>query len=191
MLRDDAHCPETVNELMSLIKEWSQKWAKSIEPRLIETCIFPECGSGYHEWHVLAMLRSLGFCFKKVVFMDALLDLEWSSVIGLDADTWLKAWGQLADSHAVSLASYKDYSSLGTDANSGKFGKSLVLYINGHLLCSSASQPAEPSQAKRDAERFWHWCSTNAINEPLNFRSYWLAPYDWSPWKTLHNHFER
>lgn len=179
-LKEDATCPETSADVVHMIQQWSKRWGKEFT-----TCIFPECGSAFHEWQIVSMLMQNGFEIREVAFMDAMLDPAWSTAVDLMPETWTDVWNKLANQYHVNLFTFTDYQTLAKFAERS-LETSLVIYVNGVLRCSAAHQPLNPRDALIGAALFWKWCSIYAVNEPLNFRSYWTQPFSWKPWETLH-----
>ncbi len=180
LLKEDATCPETSADVVNMVEQCSKRWSKKVT-----TCIFPECGSAFHEWQVVSMLMQNGFQIREIAFMDAMLDPAWSTAVDLTPETWTDVWKKLASLYNVNLSTFTDYRVLAQFADQ-TLGTSLVIYINGVLRCSAAHQPLSPRTALMGAAVFWKWCSNHAVNEPLNFRSYWTQPFSWTPWETLH-----
>jgi hypothetical protein len=75
-LKADAWFLESSVEILSNIRREAESWAKEGHPIVRKwqyattTCIFPECGSGFHEWKVLALLKGRGWPLQHVIFMD-------------------------------------------------------------------------------------------------------------------------
>ena len=106
----------------------------------------------FHEWQVVDMLKVQGFEFTNVVFMDALLDREWSAKVNTDSNAWRLIWENFATEKGLKLFVYDNYKGLHSDA--WHFGPSLVIYINGHFRSSALSQPGSVQEAGREASKY-------------------------------------
>ena len=63
----------------------------------------------------------------------------------------------------------------------------IMMLWHSMKFCGGCKEwPRPPRDAFIGAAVFWKWCSNYAVNEPLNFRSYWTRPCSWTPWDTLH-----
>ena len=125
------------------------------------TLIFPECGSGYHEWEVVHALNARGHHIHTLVLMD-------SSVMSECA----QAWHELSQTHKVDVVSLNSYVALEQWVQKMRPRQTIqVIYINGMLRFS----PIHCGQLNSDicmksAIRFWDWCDQFATNRlPLNF----------------------
>ena len=156
-MRADAWCPEAGHVIVYNV-------LKSIDCCMCTTSgvtvIFPECGSGYHEWEVVHTLLGKGHRIVRIVFMDRIIKLEWTM-----------AWRLLSQLHKVDLVILDSYVALGewVGGLSTPLAAVIVLYINGSFTFSQCG----PDRSKESAVRFWEWCHQFAINRsPLNFVRY-------------------
>jgi hypothetical protein len=162
-LKSSAWAPETCGDVLDSVCEMSSSWGTHATG-----CIFPECGSGYHEWQIVSSLCEAGHPIQKVVLMDAYTDSDW-----------IVHWKALAQLHSVNLTTLDSYNSLNALE---KVGKHLVLYVNGTLRFGSRF----PLKSKEAAIDFWNWCHDGAANKPVNFvRGKPVLPGGCSDWSLL------
>ena len=134
------------------------------------TLVFPECGSGYHEWAVVKAMRARGNHVRTVVLMDSMSFITVPS----NNECIKQAWQQLAQEHEVELVVLGSYVALEQWAMQQRQPPSqatLVLYING-MLCFSRSwcERENPDACREAAMRFWSWCDRFAANRaPHNY----------------------
>lgn len=162
-LRRDAWFPHT---LLALLQSVARHVDTSAGGSGCATAIFPECGSGYFEWHVVRLLRAAPrhVALSEVVMMDARTEPRW-----------LDAWATLAASNGVRLVALDSYEQLwawaeARDADTAA-ASSLVIYINACLRFSpsTCSPPLSCEGSRAAAVRFWQWCAAHAANPPANF----------------------
>jgi hypothetical protein len=162
-LRSSAWAPESSDKVLACILDESQAWS-----RHVSCCIFPECGSGFHEWQIVSSLLEEGQQIKNVIFMDAYIEKEWTV-----------HWNALAKLHSIQLTILNSYDTL---EKLEKVGQSIVLYVNGCLRFGCDFPP----ESKEAAIAFWNWCQEGALNKPVNFvRGERLLPGGCSDWKAL------
>jgi hypothetical protein len=129
------------------------------------TLMFPECGSGYHEWAVVQALRARGHRVRTVVLMDAYVPSNEECIT--------QAWQQLAQQHCVELVVLGSYVALEqwVMQQQPPSEPTLVLYINGMLSFSRHWCGREdPDACCEAAMRFWGWCDSFAANRvPHNY----------------------
>lgn len=133
------------------------------------TLVFPECGSGYHEWEIVHVMIEAGHDIVRVVLMDSTIDPRW-----------VAAWRSLSESHGTELVVLDSYVAL------EKWACSLhllhealpdatrrtvrVLYVNGAIRFGEFACNAPPEAARRSAVKFWEWCDVFSINRvPFNY----------------------
>jgi hypothetical protein len=123
------------------------------------TVVFPECGSGYHEWRVVHALKHAGYKVGTVVLMDSHVQPAWT-------DAW-RCIALLYDVELVVLDSYMAIEQWSRSCSSDVF----VFYINGALRFGTCyCGLVNPSACQMYAVRFWGWCERVASNRiPLNF----------------------
>jgi hypothetical protein len=124
-------------------------------------CVFPECGSGFSEWHVVQLLQEVVGCRKlsEVVMMD-----------GYIQERWLDVWDTMAARTGVKLVVLSSYVQLQEWADmQEEYITTLVFYINGSFRFSQSTCPCDPEQSKAAAILFWRWCHAHVLNTPTNF----------------------
>jgi hypothetical protein len=152
-LKADAWFPESSVEILSNIQREAESWAMEGHSIVAATCIFPECGSGFHEWKVLALLKGRGWPLQHVICMDKTIKDKWRGV-----------WEELAKLHKVHLTVLLSYTQLKTTHKPSRF---LVIHVNAALKFTEGP-PSTVSERPAAAE-FWENCSRNAVNPPQNF----------------------
>ncbi len=98
-LRADAWSP---GMLPALLRHIEQCVSSMPEYLRATTCIFPECGSGFHEWQVVKLLQdTCRMRLSQVVLMDARLHGHWRD-----------AWATMAACAGVQLVTLTSYMQL-------------------------------------------------------------------------------
>lgn len=161
-LRADAWFPRALPVLLNNVERLV---SSSPERQRATQCIFPECGSGFSEWHVVRLLQeACGVRLSEVVMMDARMQVQ---------GRWLDVWATLAVRTGVRLVALSSYEQLRewTDTQGATAQSSLVLYINGSIRFSPSTcpLPCPPERSQAAAVQFWRWCHVHALNAPTNF----------------------
>lgn len=153
----DAWFPHALPELLRNVKQFV---SSTPEHQSVTRCVFPECGSGFSEWHVVRLLKeACDVPLTEVVLMDTHIQGRWRD-----------AWTSMAESAGVRLSVLPSYIELCDCAVSqdAADGNTLVLYIHGCFRFSPSTCP-DPDHSRAAAIRFWKWCHTHVVNTPVNF----------------------
>ena len=158
-LRNDACYPE--DSEAKLLKNVTD-WFGGLNLGTATTCVFPECGSGYFEWSAFIQMRretNVLDNVQRIVMMDSHMK-----------DEWLLPWREIARLSNVRIDVAKSYSDL-VDIIIPCSGNVVVVYINGSFRFSPFSCGTKPEieKSRRAAVEFWDWCTTHAVNKPINF----------------------
>ena len=168
-LKKDAWSVEASPKIIANLELLSREWSLTTDV----CCIFPECGSAFHEWKAVMTLKGNGVLLDRVVLMDAQIDPEW-----------VQEWRFLADELALKLHIMDSYVALHEWI---KPSPCIVLYMNGSMrfpkwVCGTH----HPQEVKKAAKAFWSWCSQNVVNAPVNFVGFSkLAPCGCTSWSEL------
>ena len=160
-LRNDACYPEdSETKLLKNVTDWLGGLNLGSTATV---CVFPECGSGYFEWSAFIQMRRELNNVQRVVMMDSHIK-----------DEWLLPWREIARLSNVRLDVAKSYSDLVDILKCScevAVGVVIVVYINGSFRFSPFYCGTKPEieKSRRAAVEFWDWCSTHAVNEPINF----------------------
>ena len=158
-LRNDACYPDDSEaKLLQNVTEW---FGGLILGDTATMClVFPCCGSGYFEWSAFVQMRHELNNVQRIVMMDSHIK-----------DEWLLPWHDIAQLSNVQLDVAKSYSDLGDIITGEEVGTVVVVYINGSFRFSPSSCGTKPEieKSRRAAVVFWDWCTTHAVNEPINF----------------------
>ena len=126
----------------------------------VHTIVFPECGSGYHEWTIVCELIKQGHHIDQVVFMD--------SMIGdnkLPSSQWLQCWKCMATELNINILTFTSYIELAHWANN-THATVFVIYINGSFKFGpSYCGPNDCEECRLYACHFWEWCSKHCANQ--------------------------
>ena len=175
-----AWTPDDAHQIVSNVLKHVNNWA----PIMISTAIFPECGSGYHEWNVLLALLREGYNIRDAIFMDSHIQ-----------PLWMEEWHKLAQANRVRVKGLDSYLALEQwTKQQPSQHKALVIYINGGLkFGKSYSAKLEPHVSQKSASRFWEWCDDNATNSiAINFMGRdMLHPANCKSWAELALEFTR
>ena len=152
--------------------------------RDVSIVVFPECGSGYHEWNVLVSLLAAGYTINESIFMDSQIDpcnlLEWHRISVLNR---------------VQIKVFDSYVALEHWTKQRTFThKVFVIYINGALKFGESYCAKHGTIAcLTAATRFWKWCHENAANQlTINFIGRDMRhPADCKSWAELTQMFTK
>jgi hypothetical protein len=179
VLQNSACTPNDSNHIVNNVLNYVNKCTSKVS-----IIVFPECGSGYHEWNVLIALIRTGYTINTAIFMDS--HIEPHSV-----DEWLR----LSQVHHVATKVVDSYVALEhwtkeqTSPN-----KVFVIYINGGLKFGESYCAKHGSSAcLTAAAQFWKWCDQNAANQlTINFIGRDMRhPADCKSWTELANTFTK
>jgi hypothetical protein len=113
-------------------------------------CIFPECGSGFHQWRAVEDMMERCYV-RTVLLMDSCVRSRWQ-----------KAWNSLAEQHGVEVLVASSYDELFEVARSLPAQiRKVVVYVDGAFRVRTQCLPA--------ATEFWGWCDSHVANAPVNF----------------------
>ena len=157
VLKCNAWTPDDAHQIVSNVLKYVNSCASTMR---ISNVIFPECGSGYHEWNVLSVLLQEGYPIRDAIFMDSHIE-PW----------YVEEWHKLALVNKVKVIWLNSYLALEqwtkqqTYQSQSQANKALIIYINGGLkFGKSYSIKLEPEICQKSATRFWEWCDNNAAN---------------------------
>ena len=102
-------------------------------PKNVDTCVFLESGSGFHEWRMIRELKRQGIQFSNVLFLDE----TYSHRINPE---WSRAWKNLETKHGVRLTTLSHYHDLYPVA--GGLGACLLFCVNPSMGGRPSSPPA-------------------------------------------------
>jgi hypothetical protein len=133
------------------------------EKSRIKTLIFPESGSGFHEWNVVRALEENGLKVDQVVFMDSWIEPCWVDVWKHHAETFgVKSF--------IRLDSYDALEQWCSDNSLDEPESAIVLYINGSLKSHSSFNHGRSKECMIAAASFLRRCEKIAMNrKPRNF----------------------
>jgi hypothetical protein len=170
VLSKQAYSPETSHAIVAnVLRRTDTGTGKGTGKSMSKsgvTLVFPECGSGYHEWAVVQAMRARENRVCTVVLMDA--------TVPSNEECIKQAWQQLAQEHEVELVVLGSYVALEQwvmQQQQPPSQPTLVIYINGMLRFSGRWCGRENPDACREAAmRFWGWCDRFAANHvPHNY----------------------
>ncbi len=159
VLLSRAWTPDNADQIVSNVLGYVRRWVPT--PTLDgTTVIFPECGSGYHEWNVILTLIQAGYTINEAIFMDTHIEPLWE-----------EEWHRLSLVNKVKIQIFDSYPDLERWTQQHTFQlKVLVIYINGGLKFGiSYCAKLGPSVSQKSAIQFWEWCAKNATNPIVNF----------------------
>jgi hypothetical protein len=162
VLQSRAWTTDHAHQIVSNVLEHVSRWAPT---PMVLNIIFPECGSGYHEWNVIVTLIQAGYTINEAIFMDSRIE-----------PLWTEEWYRLALGNQVQMQIFYSYVALELwTQKQALHHKVLVIYINGGLkfglsYCGCITHTKlGPSVCLNSAIQFWEWCDKNANNPIINF----------------------
>jgi hypothetical protein len=167
-----SYSSQIVHNVLKYLSETSQKKHPA------STIIFPECGSGFHEWNVLIALKETDHNIKEMIFMDSHIQ-----------DEWIPIWQELATMNNIIITILRSYIELDKwSTNTNHQNDVIIIYINGGLKFGESYCKPECLES---AVRFWDWCAKHAKNKnAINFIGCdMINPANCTSWSELSREF--